>query len=559
MAGYTIGVDFGTESARALIVDVASGAELAEAVAPYPSGVIDVALPSTGAPLPPEWALQDAAEYLSCLMTSVRGAIAKSGIDPALVLGIAIDATACTIVPTLADSTPLSSLPEWRDEPHAWTKLWKHHAAQPQATRITAAAASSGDIDLAPYGGRLSSEWLLPKALQVFEEAPAVFERVDRFIEAQDWITWQLTGIEARSAQAAGFKANFRVEGDGYPPAFFLDELAPGFGSMLDRLSSDVHPAGSRVGSLLAGWATALGLPEGIAVATGSMDAQVAMVACGATRPGRMVLVMGTSVCDLLLSDTGVPVDGIAGFVRDAIVPGTWAYEAGQAGVGDMFGAFARNFVPEGYTRAAASAGLDIFGYLESLAAKIAPGANRVLALDWWSGNRSPLTDSDLSGVIVGLTLATRPEEIYRALLEAAAFGQRLIIDAFEASGVLVADIVACGGLPRRSPLLMQLLADVTGRVIQVSSSGQTAALGSAIHAAVAAGSANGGYGSLQEAGDRMSGLDSLTYQPRPEATAAYEDAYGDYVALLDFFGHANVGVMHRLKRGTSDGPDASL
>jgi L-ribulokinase len=548
----TIGVDFGTESARAVVVDLVTGRELGESTSAYPSGVIGESLPGSGTVLAAEWALQDADDYLRCLTEAVIGALDASGVPASSVIGIAIDATACTIVPTLADSTPLSRVAELRDNPHAWVKLWKHHAAQPQADRINALAATTNDLNLAPYGGRVSSEWLLPKTLQVFEEAPHVFERADRFIEAQDWITWQLTGGESRSAQAAGFKANFRVEAAGYPSGSTLDSIAPGFSAVLDRLSTELSPAGARVGSLLQGWADALGLPVGIAVATGSMDAQVAMVACDATAPGRMVLVMGTSVCNLLLAETGTPVEGVAGVVRDAIVPGTWAYEAGQAGVGDMFGWFVRNSVPASYAERAAELGLDLFHYLESLADSIEPGRNTVLALDWWSGNRSPLADSALSGAVIGYSLGTKPENVYRALLEAAAFGQRAIIDRFEAAGIAVQDIVACGGLPQKSPLFMQLLADITGREIQISHSGQAGALGAAIHAAVAAGPDAGGFASLSDAGNALGANRSQVYSPDSAATAAYAASYADYQELVDYFGAQNVGVMHRLKRRAS-------
>jgi L-ribulokinase len=555
---YTIGVDFGTESARAVVVELTTGREVAESTSAYPSGVITESLPGSGIALAVDWALHDADDYLACLTEAVTRALAASGVPAASVIGIAIDATACTIVPTLADSTPLSRLAELRDNPHSWVKLWKHHAAQPQADRINALAAATDGLDLAPYGGRISSEWLLPKTLQVYEEAPHVFERTARFIEAQDWITWQLTGAESRSAQAAGFKANFRVEAGGYASAGALNSLSPGFSAVLDRLSTEFSAAGARVGSLVQAWADALGLPVGIAVATGSMDAQVAMVACDATAPGRMVLVMGTSVCNLLLAETGTPVKGVSGVVRDAIMPGTWAYEAGQAGVGDMFGWFVRNSMPASYTERATALGVDVFGYLESLARSIEPGRNPVLALDWWSGNRSPLADSALSGAVIGYSLGTKPENVYRALLEAAAFGQRAIIDTFEGAGIAVQDIVACGGLPQKSPLFMQLLADITGREIQVSHSAQAGALGAAIHAAVAAGPEAGGFASLGEAGHALGANRSHVYLPDPAATAAYQSPYADYQELVDYFGRQNVGVMHRLKRSASDGAATS-
>jgi L-ribulokinase len=543
-----IGVDFGTESARAVVVDAEDGVERGEAVVPYAHGVIDATLPVTGEDLPADWALQHPGDWLEVLEQTVRGALEASRVDPASVIGIAVDVTACTILPTTAEGGPLCLDPRFAGEPHAWPKLWKHHASQPQANLINRRAAAAGVPFLADYGGLLSSEWLLPKALQMLQEAPQVFTAADRLIEAQDWITWQLTGVEARSAQAAGFKATYRAEGEGYPSAGFLESVEPGFSAVLGLLSSDLHLPGERVGGLRNDWAARLGLPEGIAVATGSMDAQVAMVACGATSPGRMVLVMGTSVCNLVLADAKHTVEGIAGVVRDAIVPGLWAYEAGQAGVGDLFGWFVRTQVPESYAIGAREAGVSLFDHLESLAARIPAGANPVVALDWWNGNRSVLTDAHLSGVFVGLTLATRPEHLYRALLEATAFGQRVIIDAFEGSGVAVDDIVACGGLPHRNHLLMQILADVTGREIAIAATTQSGALGAAIHASVAAGSDAGGHATLEQAADALSGIGAVI-KPDAAATAAYSAAYDDYRRLHDFFGREETGLMHGLRR----------
>ncbi|MDJ1114548.1 ribulokinase [Microbacterium dauci] len=552
MGENVIGVDFGTESARAVVVRLTDGVELAESVMPYPHGVIDAELPGTGpgtgARLGADWALQHPADWLQVLEHTVRDALAASGQRPETVVGIAVDVTACTIVPTTAAGHPLCLDPAFATEPHAWPKLWKHHASQPQANLINERASAAGEPFLADYGGFLSSEWLLPKALQTLQEAPAVFAATERLIEAQDWVTWQLTGIEARSAQAAGFKATFRAEADGYPTPSFLDSVHPGFGSVLGMLSSEVHLAGEKVGELQPEWAERLGLPAGIAVAIGNMDAQVAMVACGVTTPGRMVLVMGTSVCNLLLADDKHEVEGIAGVVRDAVIPGLWAYEAGQAGVGDLFGWFVRTQVPESYAIEAREAGISVFDHLERLAAAIPAGANPVVALDWWNGNRSVLTDAHLSGLFVGMTLATRPEHLYRALLEAVAFGQKVIIDAFEGAGVPVTELVACGGLPHRNALLMQILADVTGRSIGIAATTQSGALGAAIHAAVAAGSTAGGYDTLEEAAAALAGL-GRTVEPDPAATAAYSDAYGDYRRLHDFFGRAQADLMHGLRR----------
>ncbi len=552
MTRFTIGVDFGTQSARAVVVDVGTGGLAGEAVVDYPLGVVDDVFPVTGEPLPDAWALHDADGYLFALERAVRAAVADAGADRDDIIGIAVDATSCTVVPVSAENTPLSSLSRFRGRPHAWTKLWKHHAAQSQANRINDLASRRPGCDLAAYDGSVSSEWMLPKTLEIFECDREVFDAAAQFLDAGDWITSTLVGATVRSAQAAGFKANHRIEASGYPAASFLDELAPGFDAVLDRLAGELHAPGSRVGGLSRACADVLGLTEGIAVAAGSMDAQVAMIATNAIAPGRMVLMMGTSVCNLLNAEQLRPVPGVAGAVRSSVAEGLWTYEAGQAGVGDMFAAFARNHVPSRYAAEAVSEGISVLELLTRDAARIGPGASRVLALEWWSGSRSPYADAHLSGVLIGLTLATTSSEIYRALLEASAYGQRSIIDSFEDAGLEVKEIVACGGLTLRSPLLMQLLADITGRVIRVSPVLQTAAFGAALHAAVAAGA----FADVSDAAASLGDRPGHTYTPDAAASAAYESAYRSYRRAQHFFGQEHPQLMHRLRHPPRDAAD---
>ena len=542
-----LGVDFGTESVRALVLDLVGGEELAEAVHAYPHGVIESQLPSTRQELGAGWALQHPADWLEGLERVVRDAMSDSGAAADDVIGIGIDFTACTVLPVAPDGTPLSLQPEWSGAAHAWPKLWKHHAAQAQADRITVVAETVPGIDLAAYGGRISSEWMLPKTLQVFEEAPDVFDAADTFVEALDWIVWSLTGERFRAAQVAGFKASYRAEFDAYPTARFLDTVSPGFSAVLAKISGDHCAPGACAGELSADWAARLGLVRGTPVAIGSQDAQGAVIASGAIRAGDMTLVMGTSICNLLLGDHRTEVAGMCGVVNGGIVAQLWAYEAGQAGGGDMLAWFARNAVPANYATDAAAHDRDTYQHLESLAAQIAPGSNPVLALDWWNGNRSILTDDHLSGLLVGLTLATKPQHIYRALLESLAFGQRTIVETFEKAGVPVARIIASGGLPHRSPLLMQLLADITGRPIIVSGTTQASARGSAMHAAVAAGAGAGGFDTIEEAAARL-GVIGDQYQPDLCAHGAFSAAYADYVKLHDYFGREEAGLMHGLR-----------
>jgi L-ribulokinase len=337
-----IGVDFGSESARAVIVDVATGRELGSAVSPFAHGVIEDRLPDGGTPLPPDWALQDPDDYVASMGAAVREALRTSGIDAASVVGVGIDFTACTMLPTTADGTPLCRLPELRSEPHAWVKLWKHHAAQPEADRINALAAARGEAWLPRYGGRISSEWFLAKSLQILDEAPAIYAAADRLIEAADWIVWQLTGVETRNSCTAGYKAQWsrRV---GFPDAGFLGALDPRFADLVDtRMSRDIRALGERAGEVTEAASRWTGLRPGTPVAIANVDAHVSVPAVGVTTPGQLVAVMGTSTCHLALSVDERVVPGACGVVEDGIIPGLFGHEAGQASVGDLFGWWVR-------------------------------------------------------------------------------------------------------------------------------------------------------------------------------------------------------------------------
>jgi L-ribulokinase len=545
-----IGLDFGTESGRAVLVDVATGAELATAIHEYANGVIDRRLPPPheDVTLEPDWALQDPDDYVATVQSTIPTLLRETGIDPADVIGIGVDFTSCTVLPTTADGTPLCRIPELRGEPHAWVKLWKHHAAQPEADRITSLAAARGEPWLSRYGGRVSSEWLFPKALQLLDEAPAVYRAAERIIEAGDWLVWQLTGVETRNSCAAGYKALWS-KAEGFPEPGFFAELDPAFGSVVgDKVPRAVRSVGDRAGELTAEAAAWTGLRPGTPIAVASVDAHVSVPATGVTEPGALVAVMGTSTCHMALSSRLVLAEGVAGVVEDGIIPGFFGYEAGQAAVGDIFAWFAREAVPPNVHEQARRSGRGIHAVLEDQAARLRPGQTGLLALDWWNGNRSILADAELSGVVVGLTLATQPADIYRALLEATAFGTRTIIESLEAAGVGVERILACGGLAERSALLMQLSADITGRELAVAASGQVAALGAAMYGAVAAGSAAGGYDSVGDAAAAMVRPATRTYRPDPATRATYDALYAEYMALHDHFGRGGTDVMHRLR-----------
>ncbi len=548
---YAIGVDFGTESGRAVLVEVGSGRELATAVYKYSHGVIDEALPVDGKPvrLEADWALQDPADYVRTFQRAVPAVVRQSGVDPADVIGLGIDFTACTMLPTLADGTPLCQLPEYRRHPHAWVKLWKHHAAQPEADKINATARARGEVWLERYGGKISSEWFFSKTLQILDEAPEIYAAADRLIEGSDWVVWQLTGEETRNSCTAGYKALWSKR-EGFPDPAYFAALDPRLERVVaDKLKRVISPIGDRAGGLTAQAARWTGLKPGTPVAVANVDAHVCVPAATVTGPGRMVAILGTSTCHMVLGAQEKMVPGICGYVEDGIIPGLFGFEAGQSGVGDIFAWFVDNAVPPAYHAAARQRKLDLHQLLEAEAAQLKPGESGLLALDWWNGNRSVLVDADLSGLLVGATLATRAPEIYRALIEATAFGTRVIVEAFAQNGVAVDEIVTCGGLPEKNKLLMQIYADVTGRELKVTAAPQTAALGSAMFGAVAAGRAAGGYDTIFDAAPKMARLKKQTYKPNPKAQKVYDQLYTEYVSLHDTFGRGANDVMKRLKQ----------
>jgi L-ribulokinase len=463
------------------------------------------------------------------------------------VLGMGTDFTACTVLPVLADGTPLCELPEFADRPHAYVKLWKHHAAQPHADRITALAEQRGERWLARYGGRISSEWEFAKGLQLLEEDPEIYSRMDHWVEAADWIVWQLCGTYVRDACTTGYKAIYQ-DGE-YPSREYLAALNPDFaGFAAEKVAHPIGALGALAGTLTAQAAAWTGLPEGIAVCVGNVDAHVTAPAAQAVEPGQMVAIMGTSTCHVMSSDRLGEVPGMCGVVDGGIVPGLWGYEAGQTGVGDIFGWFVDTCVPPAYTEEAARRGQDVHAYLTELAAAQPVGAHGLVALDWHNGNRSVLVDHELSGLVVGQTLATRPEDTYRALIEATAFGTRTIIEAFEKAGVPVTELVIAGGLTKNE-LLMQIYADVTRLPLSVIGSAQGPAVGSAMHAAVAAGA----YPDIHAAAAAMGKVRRAVYVPDEGRARAYDSLFAEYTTLHDYFGRAGKGggndVMHRLRR----------
>lgn len=545
---YAIGVDFGTLSGRAVLVELDTGNEIATAVKEYPHAVMDEYLPGGTVKLEHDWALQHPQDYLDVFAETIPAVLKESGVSQDDVIGVGIDFTSCTMLPIDKAGQPLCFDDRFKQNPHAYVKLWKHHAAQDEANKLNEIAKERGEKFLELYGGKISSEWLIPKIWQILNEAPEIYENADRFIEATDWVVLQLTGEEKRNSCTAGYKAiwNKRM---GYPSKEFFKSLDPRLENLVDeKLSRDIYPIGSKAGEITEQAAKLTGLRPGTAVAVGNVDAHVAVPAVGITDAGKMLMIIGTSTCHMILGTEEKMVPGICGVVEDGMVPGYLGYEAGQSCVGDHFQWFIENCVPESYTKEAEARGISIHKVLREKASKLKPGQSGLVALDWWNGNRSVLVDVDLTGMIIGCTLLTKPEEIYRALIEATAYGTRMIIDNFEEHGVPIHELYAAGGIAQKDEMMMQIYADVTNREIRISASAQTPALGSAMFGAVAAGSEKGGYDSIVDAAKVMAKVQDKVYKPIPENVAVYEKLYQEYKLLHDYFGRGQNDVMKRLK-----------
>jgi L-ribulokinase len=534
---YSIGIDFGTESGRVLSLDLDSGSQSDPVVVPYPSGVIDRVLPGTVEPLPADWALQDPDDWVAVVLEGVPEALRRGGVDPAAVVGIGVDFTSCTVLPVDGAGRPLCTQEPWRARRHAWPKLWKHHAAQPVADRITTVAAERGEPWLARYGGRISSEWYFPKLIQIWLEDRDVYQATAAFLEATDWIVSWMTGVQLRQACAAGYKALWSPD-EGLPSDEYFDAAFPGFSNPAEKLGDQFVPLGTPAGQLQPELAARLGLPESVVVAVGNVDSFVSVPGAGVSKPGTFVIVIGTSICDMVVHEDEIRLPGITGVVRDGILPGMYGYEAGQAAVGDMLAWFVSTL-----------GGGASHEQLEAAAAKIEPGGTGLLALDWWNGNRTILADADLSGVLLGLTIQSSAAEIYRGLLESIAFGNRRIMDNFEEHGMRLDRIVACGGIAEKSPLMMQLLADTSGRVVSVPAAAEIPARGAALFGAVAAGA----FADIGEAVSATRQPMARSYEPDPRAAAVYERVYEIYLELYETLGRSQSQWLHGLKRIRAD------
>jgi L-ribulokinase len=535
---YTIGLDYGTNSVRSLLVDVANGNELGTSVYEYETGEAGIILDSADHNL----ARQNPADYLKGTEVTIREAIAQArkadkDFDTSQIIGIGIDTTGSTPIPVDENGTPLSMLEQFKDNPNACAWLWKDHTGHAEAAEITELAQKEHPEYLAKCGGTYSSEWFFSKSLHCLRTNPAVFDAAYTWVEHVDWLPAVLTGTQApeklkRCRCAAGHKAMFNSQWGGLPAKDFLAKLDPKLGQLRDRLYEETYTIETQAGTLTEQWAKKLGLPTGIPVAIGAFDAHLGAVGSGIA-PGKLIKIIGTSTCDMLVSEAGkelADIPGICGIVDGSIVPGYFGLEAGQSAVGDIFNWFV-NYIQAGGKEAGSHEALT------KRAAKLKPGQSGLLALDWNNGNRTILVDQRLTGLLVGQTLHTRPEEIYRALIEATAFGALTIINRFEEYGVKVSEVINCGGIAEKNPLLMQIYADVTGRQMNISRSAQSCALGSCIAGAVVAGKKAGGFDSVPEAQAAMCGIKDTTYKPTPENHKIYTKLYAIYKQLHDAFG----------------------
>lgn len=541
MGEYVIGIDFGTLSARAVLVSLDSGKTLSEASYTYPHGVITDALPS-GKRLSYGTALQDVRDYIEALSHTVREVISLAKIQREAVVGIGIDFTSSTVVPLDENFTPLSMIEELRDEPHAYVKLWKHSTAREYADVLTQLLKEYDPKRLDRYGGRVSAEWAFPKIVETMKESPEVYARAAHFVEAADYICYLLTGELATGAVLEGFKWLYTEDGS-YPARELLARLDPALPEAIGtKINKRVFGPGKLIGRVGERGSELTGLPVGCAVSSPMIDAHAPLPALNVTRPGEMMLVIGTSSCQIVNFSEARGVQGVSGYVCNGSIDGLTVYEAGQTAVGDLFDWFLKNMTPKEYYNEAQSRGVDIHTYLASLAVRQSVGEHGLVALDWWGGNRSVLYDYNLSGLILGMTLHTRPEDIYRALIEATAFGLRTIIDRFTDSGLTVSTLTATGGIAEKNPFLMQVYSDVLCREIKLAGATQGAALGSAIYAACAAGC----YSSITAASEALAPSCKKVYVPSPEASERYDFLYEKYKELYETFGKSTE-LMHAL------------
>lgn len=549
---YSIGIDFGTLSARAILIETHSGDVIATSVYGYQDAIIDKYLPNSNQMLPIDFALQNPKNYLDALVALLRDIWRSAGIDPKDIISIGTDFTSCTVIPLDKNNMPLCFDNRYMQNPHSWAKLWKHHGAKEEADTINNIAVSRGEKFIDYYGGISSCEWYFAKLIEIYNKAPEIYNEISRFVEAGDWIVWLLTGNMMTSTCMAGYKA-FWNEESGYPSKEFFEEIDPDLGDIVNKTVSKVVPVCTRAGGLTKEMAQKTGLLENTSVSVSMIDAHVSLPVAGITGESSLQMTMGTSLCHTLVSKKRIFIKGISGVVKDGILQGYYGYEAGQAAVGDIYDWFITNFAPVDCIEEAEEKDISIFSIMDERARRIKPGKTGLLVLDWWNGNRSMLNNANLTGTIIGMTLMTQPEEVYKAIIEATAFGTRKIIEEIENNGINLENIFACGGLSRKSSLVMQVFADVLGRKIEVTNITQTTAFGAAMYGIVAAGSANGGYDNMIDAIANLVKPAQKAYVPNKKNYKVYSKLYEQYIRLHNLLGIDNEDIMLELKKMKGD------
>ncbi|QTQ14843.1 ribulokinase [Treponema parvum] len=544
---YSIGIDYGSLSGRCILVNIANGDVVATAISKYTHAVMDRQL-TDDIPLPLDWALQHPQDYIDVLFQTIPVVLHEANVDGKDIIGIGIDFTGCTVLPLDKTGTPLCFLPHLKSNPHSYVKLWKHHASQPEADLINQVASDRKEPFLNRYGGKISSEWLFPKLLQILHDDPSLYDEIDCFIEAADWVPYYLTGNMTRNYCSLGFKAMWHSK-QGFPSTEFFKALDPRFEYVVQEKIKGKHvPVATNIGTLRPSLAHQLGLSPNVCVSSGHLDAACSLMGAGINSDGSMLAVVGTSTCHMLLGKDEQYVPGICGYVEDGFIPGFLGYEAGQSCVGDHFQWLIENCTPSKYLSKAEQQKKTIFQYLGELAAAKPAGANGLLALDWWNGNRSILNNGKLSGLLIGCTLQTKVEDIYRALIEATAFGTRVIVENFNKNGVPVKQVYFSGGIARKDPFMMQIYADVLGMDILIVETEENAALSASICGALAAKN-NCGYFSFNEAIKNMSHISSRIFRPNLNNKIVYDELYFEYCKLYEYFGDENRSVMKNLKK----------
>ena len=545
---YALGFEFKTKTAEAILVDVNNGKTVASAINNYQYGLITKKLPGTDIELNPHWSLHHPNDYINALKRTVPKLLKESQVQPNQIIGIGIAFEGSIIIPTLKDGTPLALVDEFKNEPHAWPKHWKQQTAHDKAEQLTQIAVDRLEIFLDRYGGKIEPECFFSKVWEIFDESPNVYHAADRLIEATDWIVWQLTGIESRNISAAGFKALWS-KSEGFPLETFFGAMHPNLSNIIqEKMMSEISPLGTQIGTLTESAASWMKLTPGIPIAAGMLSNYAAVPAATVIEPGKMVLILNDSLSQIVLSDKEFRIPGILGMVKDGVIPGFISFETGQSSGMNHLSWFLENALPGKYEKEARKQKIDKSQLIEEKAIALEPGQSGLIALDWLNGNQSILRDRNLQGIVVGLSLETKPEEIYRALVEATIFGTRKIFETFIASGMAIDEIIVVGGDPVKNRLFLSTLAQVANMEIKIAKSSHVPALGAATYAAVAAGENLGGYNTIQEAVRHMAHLREKTFIPNNADKQTYSRLYSEFTSLHDYFGFGHNNVMKRLK-----------